>query len=194
VAKSDPLEKVGNVVSIDDRLHIIEYSDLPQSAAELRCEDGRLRLWAGNLAVHAFRVAFLAESCVGETRLPFHVAHKKIPFVNESGGIEKPTAPNGIKYEQFIFDLLPRASKSIVVEVRPDECFAPLKNAEGRDSPDDVRQKMSHLYRRWLTEAGIEVPDDMVIEISPLAALGPEDLHNVVPCERHAGSWYIGRA
>lgn len=194
VAKSDPLEKVGNVVSIDDRLHIIEYSDLPESAAQLRCEDGRLRLWAGNLAVHAFRVSFLAASCEGETRLPFHVAHKKIAFVNSDGQTEKPTVPNGIKYEQFIFDLLPRAAKSIVVEVQADECFAPLKNAAGKDSPDDVRQKMSRLYRRWLTEAGIDVPPDMVLEISPLAALGPEDLQHVVPCERHAGSWYIGRA
>lgn len=193
IAKQDPLEKVGNVVSVDGCLQIIEYSDLPAAAAEVRCEDGRLRLWAGNLAVHAFRVDFLADSTGSETRLPFHVAHKKIPFVDEHGTINKPAAPNGIKYEQFIFDLLPRASSAIVVEVQETDCFAPLKNAEGKDSPDDVRRRMSQLYHGWLETAGVEVPADTVIEISPLAALGPDDLSNVDPCERLAGSWYIGR-
>lgn len=193
IAKQDPLEKVGNVVSIDGGLQIIEYSDLPAAVAQVRCEDGRLRLWAGNLAVHAFRVDFLTRSCTGDTRLPFHVAHKKIPFINAEGISEKPEAPNGIKYEQFIFDLLPRAESAIVVEVQEADCFAPLKNAEGKDSPEDVRCRMSALYHRWLVAAGVDVPRDTVIEISPLAALGPEDLTDVSACERHAGSWYIGR-
>ena len=33
VAKRDPLEKVGNVVEVDGRLRIIEYSDLPEKVA-----------------------------------------------------------------------------------------------------------------------------------------------------------------
>ena len=58
VAKVDPLEKVGNVVSVDGRLRVIEYSDLPDEAAGRRNPDGSLSLWAGSIAVHAVRCLF----------------------------------------------------------------------------------------------------------------------------------------
>ena len=40
VSKADPLEKVGNLVEIDGRLRIIEYSDLPEDVARLRLDNG----------------------------------------------------------------------------------------------------------------------------------------------------------
>ncbi len=42
IAKRDPLERVGNVVQIDGRLMVIEYSDLPDEAAKRRNADGSL--------------------------------------------------------------------------------------------------------------------------------------------------------
>ena len=62
VAKREPREKVGNVVSIDGRLQIIEYSDLPDEAAELRLPDGSLKIWAGNTAAHLFKAPILGAS------------------------------------------------------------------------------------------------------------------------------------
>ncbi len=35
IAKRDPLEKVGNVVAVDGRLMVIEYSDLPDDVARI---------------------------------------------------------------------------------------------------------------------------------------------------------------
>ena len=52
VRKRYPMERVGNVVLVDGSVQIIEYSDLPESAAEATDEDGQIRLWAGNIAVH----------------------------------------------------------------------------------------------------------------------------------------------
>ena len=62
VAKRTSRDKVGNVVSIDGKLRIIEYSDLNPLADEIverRSADGTPVFWAGNTAIHVFDVAFL---------------------------------------------------------------------------------------------------------------------------------------
>ncbi len=183
VAKRTPTDRVGNVVSIDGRVEMIEYSDLPDEVAHRRQPDGSLSLWAGNIAVHVFDVAFLVRMARQADSLPFHVARKTVPYVDASGTLVDPTAPNAIKFERFIFDLLPAAKCPLVVEVDEGACFAPLKNAEGqqRDSPWDVRSRLMALHRRWLREVGATVPDDVLVEISPLFALDAEELATKVP-------------
>ena len=62
VKKRFAKEKVGNVVSIDGKVQIIEYSDLPDAVAEQTTASGDLQLWAGNIAIHVFDLAFLEKS------------------------------------------------------------------------------------------------------------------------------------
>ena len=178
VAKQQPLDRVGNVATVDGKVQIIEYSDLPDEVAELRQPDGSLKLWAGNIAVHMFDVAFLERMCAGGGQLPFHFAHKKVSYVNDEGEHVDPDKPNAIKFEQFIFDLLPAAQRSLVVEVDEQAVFAPLKNRPGadRDSPETVQAQMIKLHRRWLREAGCTVDDSIKVEISPLFALDAADV------------------
>src|SRR6185436_7346615 len=129
VAKIDPTERVGNIVQIDGRTRIIEYSDLPDDVAAKRNPDGSLRYWAGNTAVHAFNVAFLRRACSDRSALPFHVARKKVPCIDDRGALIEPSSPNAIKFERFVFDLLPLAKHAIVVETNATKTFAPVKNA-----------------------------------------------------------------
>ncbi|MCE9604629.1 MAG: UDPGP type 1 family protein [Planctomycetia bacterium] len=178
VAKLDPAERVGVVAEIDGRAQIIEYSDLPASEAARRGPDGSLELWAGNTAVHVFDAEFLLRMSSGDGQLPFHVARKKVPHIDASGQEIEPQEPNALKFERFIFDLLPAAKQTIVVEVDPAEAFAPLKNAAGSktDSPELCRAAISAQHRRRLREAGFEIGDDVPVEISPLYALDAADL------------------
>ncbi|MFM2094030.1 MAG: hypothetical protein RIS70_1154 [Planctomycetota bacterium] len=178
VRKRHPLERVGNVVSIDGRVQIIEYSDLPESAAKQTNPDGTLRLWAGNLAVHVFAFAFLERAASAADSLPFHRARKKVPYVDPQGQRIDPAQPNGLKFERFIFDLLPQARNALVVEADPAEAFAPVKNADGEptDSPTTAKAAMVALHRRWLGEAGITVGDGVAVELSPFVALDAEEL------------------
>lgn len=57
----------------------------------------------------------------------------------------------GIKLESFIFDPLFLASKLVLMEVKRDAHFAPVKNANGakNDTPDTARQAVLALHRRW---------------------------------------------
>jgi len=63
IAKSGPLDKVGNLVLIDGRCGIIEYSDLPERLARQTDADGRLRFRLGNAAIHVFDLEFLKKVC-----------------------------------------------------------------------------------------------------------------------------------
>ena len=173
VAKRYPLEKVGNVVSIDGRTQIIEYSDLPEPVATKTAADGTLKFWAGNIAVHVFDRKFMEAMQHEISALPFHRAHKKVPHLDADGKQQDPQEPNAYKFERFIFDLLPMAKQSLVVEGEAAEVFAPVKNADGAatDTPAATKQAMSDLSKKWLRAAGAKVADDAKIEIHPSWAL-----------------------
>jgi len=183
VRKKEPLDRVGNVVLIDGKVQIIEYSDLPDDVAQQRSPDGALRLWAGNIAVHVLQRAFLDRMANSADGLPFHRAEKKVPHLNiESGEQVDPQQPNAVKFERFIFDLLPSAQNAIVVEADATEAFAPVKNAdtEAKDTATTARAAMTNLYRDWLQSAGATVEGDSPIEISPLMALDKEELRGKI--------------
>lgn len=172
VRKNEPTQKVGNVVVVDGQVQIIEYSDLPKKYAEQTNEDGSLKLWAGSIAVHIFALGFLKAAVGNADSLPFHRAKKKVPFINELGAKLKPTQPNAIKFEKFIFDLLPSAKNAIVCEVDPADGFCAVKNAAPAESetPEHVRAAISALHTRWLESAGAIVEEGTQIEINPLYA------------------------
>jgi UDP-N-acetylglucosamine/UDP-N-acetylgalactosamine diphosphorylase len=117
---------------------------LGDEIVERRAGDGSPVFWAGNTACHVFEVAFLERMAASGTALPFHVARKAVAHVDTAGKKVEPREPNAIKYERFIFDLLPEAHHAIVVEIDPAVTFAPVKNAPGEayDSPDTVRAQM----------------------------------------------------
>jgi UDP-N-acetylglucosamine/UDP-N-acetylgalactosamine diphosphorylase len=173
VTKQTPRDKLGNFVSVDGRVQVIEYSDFPDDVAERRDANGALTFWAGSIAVHVFAVDFLEQMLRLRDALPFHVAHKKVAYVDEAGQLVEPSQPNALKFERFIFDLLPHAENAIVVEYPERDVFAPLKNAPGadRDTPEYVRKFMVEQHRRWLTAAGVKVADGISVEISPRWAL-----------------------
>jgi UDP-N-acetylglucosamine/UDP-N-acetylgalactosamine diphosphorylase len=167
IRKTDPMEKVGVVALRDGRPGIVEYTELREPERSLRDDEGRLVFWAGSIAIHVLDTAFVrrvrnaAERC-----LPYHASAKTIPTVDPSGRTVAPSEPNGYKLERFVFDALPEARRVCVLEVRPEEDFSPIKNDEGKDSPETARRDLVARYRAWLTKAGIDVPEDVsAIEI-----------------------------
>ncbi|MCC5787436.1 MAG: UDPGP type 1 family protein [Phycisphaerales bacterium] len=181
--KRDPEEKVGVFVMADRRLQMIEYSDLPPELAKERDSGGGLRFNAGNPAIHMLGVSFV-EKLNEDPRfaLPFHRAEKKVPHIDvQSGKRVDPSSPNGVKLERFVFDALQLAERSIVLETDRVEEFAPIKNAEGVDSPESSARIQTERAARWLQRVGVSVPmkggePDCTIEIGPLTALEPLDL------------------
>ena len=81
-----------------------------------------------------------------------------------------------MKFERFLFDLFPRAAGVAVAEVLREREYGPIKNADGSESPETARALLDAEYRRWYREAGATPPAGERLELSPLEAIGPEDL------------------
>lgn len=182
VSKKHPYERVGVLGMMDGKLAVIEYSDLTDAEMEARNSDGSLKYDGGNIAIHVLKLNFVEQLVTGKLRLPYHVAHKKIPYLNENGQLIEPEEPNGYKFEMFIFDALPFTQNSVVMEVVREDEFSPIKNATGDDSPATAKQDLMNYHARMLANVGMEVPFDSgrnvvgSVEISSLFALDEQEL------------------
>lgn len=181
--KAFPLEKVGNFCLADGKVTVIEYSDLPDEQAHRLNPDGSLAFELGSIGIHIISTSFVEKlNGKGDFALPFHRAVKKIPHIDNAGNMVEPAKPNGVKLETFVFDALPMASHSMILQTVRSQEFAPVKNATGVDSADVTREMMVERAAGWLEAAGIKVPrkadgrPDCVIEISPLFAVCPQDV------------------
>ena len=92
IAKRDPLEKVGNVVDVDGRLMVIEYSDLPDDVARKTNPDGSLAIWAAASPCMFSTSTFSAAPKDQADSLPYHLAHKKVAFIDAAGRRVEPAA------------------------------------------------------------------------------------------------------
>jgi UDP-N-acetylglucosamine/UDP-N-acetylgalactosamine diphosphorylase len=187
IAKRSPGEKVGVFGTVAGRCSMIEYSDLPEALARQTDEHGRLVLWAGNPAIHLFDLAFLDRMTRDPEGLPFHIAKKKVPHIDASGKPVEPQTENALKFERFIFDVLPRAELWTVVETKRESEFSPLKNASGEDSEATVERDMVAQAVDWITRAGGAVarkPDGspvVAVEVGALYALDAEEMAQKLP-------------
>jgi UDP-N-acetylglucosamine/UDP-N-acetylgalactosamine diphosphorylase len=177
VRKAGWSEKVGVIGLRDGRLTVIEYSDMPEEQARETLPDGSLKYWAGNIAIHVLAVDFVERLNRGGFQLPYHVAEKAVPFIDERGELQKPAGKNGIKFETFVFDALKEANQAVTMEVRREDEFSPVKNTSGEDSVEKSRRDLTAMYLRWLEASGARIERgrnggfDGHVEISPLTSL-----------------------
>ncbi|MDF1658465.1 MAG: UDPGP type 1 family protein [Verrucomicrobiales bacterium] len=177
VPKAYPEEKVGVFCQANGQALVVEYSDLPERLAQERDENGEIRFRAGSIAIHIFDRNFVDRLGSGRdesAKLPFHLANKKVSFIDESGTIHEPDEPNAYKFEMFVFDALPFAANPVIIETDRADDFSPVKNASGIDSAETSAADQLRQFTRWAKEAGIGIETDetglpsVTFEVSPL--------------------------
>ena len=179
VRKRSANESVGLILLKNGRPDVVEYSEIDSATAEAKDpqQPDILKFRAANIVNHYYSFRFFESIEQWAHKLPHHVAKKKIPCINtENGEAIKPTKPNGIKLEQFVFDVFPMLDlkKFASLEVKREDEFSPLKNARGtgEDDPDTSKKDIMNQGKRWIQAAeGIvesEGGSDEGIEVSPL--------------------------
>jgi UDP-N-acetylglucosamine/UDP-N-acetylgalactosamine diphosphorylase len=180
VRKRDPGEKIGVFALEDGKTTVVEYSELASIDSD-HADAGAESFVHGSIAIHMINVGFALRLTERGMNLPLHLAHKAIKHIDLKGNRIEPDEPNGYKVETFIFDAMKQASESIVMEVRRNEEFSPLKNKSGVDSPETVHNDQLLFFARWFEKAGITVPCNRSglptckLEVSPLFAHSEEE-------------------
>ncbi len=138
LVKTCPEEKVGVFCKRNGRPSVIEYTEISKEMSEQTNENGELLYGEAHILTNMFNIKALEQ--IGENKLPYHSALKKAEYLNEKGEIVKPDVPNAYKFESFIFDAFERLDNMMIMRVKREEEFAPVKNATGVDSPETARQ------------------------------------------------------
>lgn len=147
IEKANPSEKVGVFCKRNGKPSVVEYSEISKEMAEKRDEDGNLVFGESHILCNLFNIKAIEK--ISELKLPYHVAFKKAQFLDENGNlIEKPSKPNAYKFEAFLFDAFESLDNIAILRVKREEEFAPVKNAEGVDSPETARKLYIDYYNK----------------------------------------------
>ena len=139
VVKRSPTEGVGVFCKRNGRPYVIEYTEITEEMANARDDNGELLYGESHILTNLFNIKALED--IAQNKLPYHKAFKKAKYTDvETGEIIKPEKPNAYKYEAFIFDAFERLDNMSILRVKREDEFAPLKNADGEDSPDTARK------------------------------------------------------
>lgn len=137
VKKADPYERVGVLCNLDGKPHIVEYYELTDDMRFEKNANGDYVYNYGVILNYIFPVDRL--KVLLNENMPLHAAKKVIPYMNEKKELVKPAEPNGYKFETLALDMLQFMNDCLPFEVVRDYEFAPIKNAEGVDSPETAR-------------------------------------------------------
>lgn len=140
--KKDPAERVGVVVSKGGKAGVVEYSELSEEQKQEKGQDGRLMYRCANLSLFCFSMDFIVK--MSDQQISLHKAWKKTHAIDAEGILKETMA---WKFETFIFDWLEFTKQTRVLLYPRKECFAPLKNFSGEDSPETVRRALQERER-----------------------------------------------
>ena len=163
IEKTDPKENVGVFCRKNKKVGVIEYTEISEEMANMRDKYGALVYGDGNAIFHLYNIKGLEK--VSDIRLPYHTAFKKATYIDENGKLIEATKPNAYKFELFIFDSYEMLDDVVVLRIKREEEFAPIKNKEGQDSPETARklytdywnkQKYRELYEKWCDDPDID--------------------------------------
>lgn len=138
VVKRSPDENVGVFCKRNGKPYVIEYTEITDEMANAKNEDGELIYGESHILTNLFNIKALEN--IAKNKLPYHKAFKKAKYMDDNGEIVVPEKPNAYKYEAFIFDAFESLDDMSVLRVKREDEFAPLKNADGEDSPNTARQ------------------------------------------------------
>ncbi len=144
VTKINPQERVGVFCKKKGHPAVIEYTEIPEEMAEEEDEEGELFYGEAHIACTLYSMEALEKA--SKIQSQYHIAVKKMSYLDEAGNWIEPEKPNAYKFESFIFDVFEAFDDISILRSKREENFAPIKNREGNDSPETARKLYNQFY------------------------------------------------
>lgn len=140
ILRRSALEKTGVFLLHNHRLHVVEYSEIPDTLRHATTAQGTLlHPWA-NISVCALPMDTIQQLALCD--LPLHFAQK----MRGSKSIYKP--------EYFIFDTFPFVPSFSLVPLDRTRWFSPIKGKTGQDSLEQAAKDFSQLQQEQAQKKG----------------------------------------
>lgn len=144
IVKNSSQERVGVFCKRNGKPSVVEYTEITPEMAEATYDDGEFMYGEAHIMMNLFNIDVIKG--IAEQKLPYHNAFKKCNYLDENGELVIASEPNAYKFESFIFDAFDRLDNMGILRYKREECFAPVKNAEGNDSPETARKLYKAYY------------------------------------------------
>jgi UDP-N-acetylglucosamine pyrophosphorylase len=138
INKLSDYESVGVFGLIDNKLNVIEYSEIGKELAEKKNSDNERLYNCANIGLYVFNLQNLNKYIEEyEKNIEYHIANKKIKC-----NLVAEKKVDGIKLELFIFDIFKYVKSYKLVKVLRSQEYSPIKNKNGLDSPETAVQDL----------------------------------------------------
>ena len=144
VSKINWEERVGVFCKINKEPSVIEYTELPTRMAKMVDEEGELKYGEAHIMCNLYSIEAIEKAST--EKLAYHFAFKKNSYLDDNLKEVIPEEPNTYKFEAFIFDAFKMFDNIAILRDKREDCFAPVKNKEGVDSPKTAKE----LYEKYI--------------------------------------------
>ncbi len=161
-------EKMGVVVRSNNKLAVIEYTEISDADLQAVNPDGSSRFPIANTSLFSFHMDFIRKIATDPTCvLPLHLARKKADVLLGTAQGHCTETVQVWKYETFIFDLLAFATSADLLLYPRDQVYSPLKNASGEKSLSTVQKALIAHDRRTFFALSGKLPPETPFELHP---------------------------
>ena len=146
VVKANAHERVGVFGRMNGYPKVIEYTELPTEMAEETDSNGELKYGEAHIMCNLYTIEALEK--ISQETLMYHSAYKKNSYIDDEGNEIIPDSPNSYKFEAFIFDAFELFDDIAILRGKREDDFAPVKNAEGVDSPQTAKELYENFWKK----------------------------------------------
>ena len=146
IIKNSPYERVGVLCKKNGKVKVIEYTELQNEMRLAVDECGEMVYGESHIMCNLYNIEAIEKASTKE--LKYHLAEKKVKYVNEKGELVIPEKENCYKFEKFVFDSFCLFDEIAILRGKREEDFAPIKNKDGVDCPETAKK----LYEEYLAK------------------------------------------
>ncbi len=143
IFKEEALEKAGVFCKIDKKPNILGYSYITEEISNQKSENGKYLYREKNILAHLMTIEAVEE--VSNKDFKYHRVFRKNTYLNINSQKEEYVTDNIFKFEKFIFDAFSCFNDMLILRVKKEEEFAPIKSNIGDESPKEA----INLYKKY---------------------------------------------